>query len=234
MEAEVQKFERTVQRDSKGRVVTTGERALGSVQKFEFGAPDSELTKVIGGGYLSAFNPDFLQKELGKDGTVARFYFDRKFMIDVGDPESDTSRRKRKLLFKHGFGYLCIPTGFEKNESKLRELYKAALDEYYQYDKTHPRPQVVQETIITDEKGHTRRALLTAIDIKVGGGTTGNVELQQRELAKAQKLSKGELRKLRLNAKLHRKIRKSLQSGAPLRNPFVGKGKRLFPIDYGK
>lgn len=234
MEAEVQKFERTITKDGSGRVVTTGERSLGT-KKFEFGAPDSEMTKVIGGGYLSAHNPDFLQRELGKDGTCARFYFDRRFMVDIGDPESALSKKKRKLLFRNGFGYLCIPESFEKNEGKLKELYQAAIREYYQYEKLHPRPAAVQETIVTDEHGNIRRALLTAMDIKVGGGVSGNVETQTRQLEHAQKLSKKAIRELKIRSRLHRKIRESLQSGKPLRNPFIGPNKkRLYNIEYSK
>jgi len=234
MEAEVQKYERTITRSKDGKITTTGERPIGRVEKFEFGAPNDEMSKVIGGGYLSSHNPDFLQKELGKDGTVARFYFDRKVFVDIGDPESEICRKKRKLSFRNGFAYLCIPTSFEKNESKLRELYKAVIREYYQYEKVHPRPSAVQETLVVDSEGKMRRALLTAMDVKVGGGITGNVEVQQRELQRAQELTKKELRGIKLRSKLHRKIRECLQSGAPLRNPFIGPNKRLYNIEYSK
>jgi hypothetical protein len=108
------------------------------------------------------------------------------------------------------------------------------LREYKEYEKLHPRPAQIQETIITDEKGNMRRALLTAMDVKVGGGITGNVEMQRREVAEAKKLSKKELRVLKSNSKLHQKLRICLQDRVPFRNPFVAPGKRQYSVQYGQ
>jgi len=235
MEVERERFAaEVVGKTANNKAIVGPEHKVGPTEKFEFGVPGDEIAKVIGGGYQSLWNPDFLQKELGKDGTCARFFFDKKVVLDVGDPDSSIVKMKRRLCFKNGFGYLCVPVGFQKNEEKLRELYQSSLEEYRQYEKLHPRPAMIQETVFTDEKGNIRRAFLTAIDIKVGGGMTGNVETQRRELMEAEKLSKKELRSLKNNAKLRRKVRECLQSGAPFRNPFIAPDKRQFNVQYGE
>jgi len=233
MEAERQKFEAQVTMDDKGRVQEGPEHAVGGVQKFEFGAPGDSLSAVVGGGYISHHNPDFLQRVLGADGTCSRFYFDKKIYIDIGDPESKMSKKKRKFLFQNGFGYLCIPANFEKDEKKLKTLYSAAVNEYYQYERIHPRPAVLQETTIIDEKGQVRRAFITALDVKVGGGMIGSSEQQSKEFQQASKLSSKEVKSLKLQAKLHRHLRRAVQEGIPFRNPFIAKGKRRFPVEYG-
>jgi len=153
--------------------------------------------------------------------------------VDVADPKSEIVKQKRKLLFKNGLGYLCVPVGFTTNREKLTELYKAALDEYNQYEKLHPRPAQIQEAIITDSSGKVRKALLTAMDIGVGGHRIGNVETQQRELMEAKNISPKELKSLKSSVKLRRKVRECLQAGVPFRNPFVAPGKRKYSVQYG-
>jgi hypothetical protein len=234
MEVERERYEILGQAAPDGKVTVTGERKVGGVEKFEFGMQSDPMSRVIGGGYLSHWGVDFLQKALGSRGTCSRFYYDRKIAVDIGDPEDEISRRKRKLLFKHGFGYMCIPTDFPQDEKRLKRLYEAALDEYNQYEEIHPRPAVLQETTIIDEKGTVRRAFVKAIDIKVGGGLTTTVSEQQKELKHAGKLSKKELRLMKLQAKLHKRLRRAAQTGTPFRNPFIAKGKRLFPVQYAR
>lgn len=230
MEVERQRY--AAAGDEKGRPIPGSEHPVGPAERFEFNMPGDVMTLVIGGGYTSNMNPDFLQKALGKDGTCGRFYMDKKVMVDIANPESEISKTKRKLLFKHGFGYLCIPPGFDKNEGKLRRLYNIALEEYKDYEAGHPRPAVVQEAIVIDNKGMARRAFMTAIDTRVGGGITGNVEQQAAELKESTKLTKKEVKQLKLNVKLRRKLRRSVQSGTPFRNPFVAKNKRQFNVQY--
>lgn len=233
MEMERQRYETRLSTDERGNVREISDKRVGPPEKFEFGGANDSMSRVIGGGYISVWSPDFLQTELGhKEARCDRFYFDRRVAVDIGDPESKISRVKRKLLFKHGFGYLCIPANFSTDEDKLLQLYQGALEEYYAYEKIHPRPVALQETLLMDEKGQVRRATVTAIDIKVGGGTIGSVEQQKRELAAAKKMGKGELRQVKLRAKMHRKLRISLQTGKPFRNPFVSPGKRLYPVEY--
>lgn len=233
MEAERQKFVEQGQVDKKGNINVVGSATpVGPVQKFEFGSPDDNITAVVGGGYTSFWNPDFLQHKFGKEGTCARFYYDRKMVVDVGDPEQKINRRKRKLLHRHGFGYMCIPTGFPQEKSKLKKLYQASLEEYFNYEKQHPRPVVLQETTIVDSQGNVRRALVTAIDVKVGGGLEGSAEQQQAEMKHSFKLSKKEIKRLKLQSKLHRKLRRNAQAGIPFRNPFITHTKRQYPVQY--
>ena len=225
MEATRQKYE-TIVSGEKGKEHVVSERKVGGEEKFEFGGPADAMTAAIGGGFVSNFYPDFLRQKIGVEGTCARFYFDRRVAVDVGDPESELSRRKRKYLFRNGFGYLCIPTGFPQNVSALRKLYEASLAEYNDYETRHPRPAVLQETLIVDTKGQVRKAMLTAIDIKVGGGVLGSAEQQARELRHASKLSSKEVKALESSSKLHQKLRECLQSGKPFRNPFTAPGVR--------
>lgn len=208
-------------------------RKAGPVERFDWGEASDALSKAIGGAYVISWVVDFLQRDLGKDGTCARFYFDRKIAVDVGDPESKVALRKRKLLFRHGFGYVCFPTAYSTSVEKLRPLYLAALEEYRNYEASHPRPAVLQETVIVDPAtGQARRALVTAMDVIVGGGIKGNVEQQQRELTEARLLTKSERRHLKMTARLNRKLRRAIQEGTPFRNPFIGKGKRMYPVAY--
>jgi hypothetical protein len=232
MEVERQRYEVLAQETADGKIVVTGERKIGGTEKFEFGQQSDPMSRVIGGGYVSHWTVDFLQKYFGNKGVCSRFYFDRKVAVDIGDPEEDSVQKKRKLLFKHGFGYLCIPENFPQDENRLRKLYKAAIAEYYQYESAHPRPAVLQETTIIDSKGEVRRAFVHAIETKVGGGVTTNVAQQEREFKQAKKMSKSELEMRKLQAKLHKRLRRSAQSGIPFRNPFIAKGKRLFPVTY--
>ncbi len=234
MEVERQRFaQEVVGVNEKGQAILGQEHRVGGTEKFEFGVPGDAVSRVVGGGYTNNWNPDFLQSKLGKDGTCARFYFDKKIVLDIADPEAEVSKTKRKLLFKHGFGYLCIPSGFSKDEGRLKRLYDVALEEYYDYEKRHPRPAAVQEAIVIDHRGMARKALMTAIDIRVGGGITGNVEQQAAELKSAAKLSIKEIKQAKLHTKLHKKLRRSVQSGTPFRNPFVSKDKRLYNVQYG-
>ncbi len=232
MEAERQLYGQQLHVTESGKVVVGPDQKIGSLEKFEFGVPGDAMSLVIGGGYISHWNPDFLQRDMGKEGTCARYYYERRVIVDIADPESLPSRRKRKLLFRHGFAYLCIPPNFPQDENRLRRLYRAALDEYYQYEALHPRPAVLQETTIVDANGSVRRAMVTAIDLKVGGGMIGSVEQQIQELRKGAKLSKKQIRMVKLRTKLHRKLRRVAQDGIPFRNPFIAKGKRQFPVQY--
>lgn len=230
MEVERQRF--VASADEKGRMIEGSEHRVGPSEKFEFGMPGDAVSMVVGGGYMSNFHPDFLQKALGKEGICARFYFDKRVVLDIADPEAEVSKTKRKLLFKHGFGYLCIPPGFAKDAKKLKVLYDSAIEEYLDYEKRHPRPAAVQEAIIVDEKGQYRKALMSAIDIRVGGGIVGNVAQQKAELKEAAKLSGKESKEAKMKTVLHKKLRRSVQSGVPFRNPFVAKNKRRFPVKY--
>jgi hypothetical protein len=232
MEVERQRYEMLGHETEDGNIVVTGERKIGGVEKFEFGQQSDSMSRVIGGGYMSHWTVDFLQKVLGNKGTCSRFYYDRKIVVDIGDPEDEVALKKRKLLFKHGFGYMCIPVDFPQDGKRLKSLYDAAIEEYYQYEKQHPRPEVLQETTIVDADGTVRRAFVKAIDIKVGGGLTSNDKQQAKELKHATKLSKREIRMMKLQAKLHKKLRRAAQSGTPFRNPFIAPGKRMFPIQY--
>jgi len=236
MEVERQRYaEDVVGVDAKNKAIYGGEHRVGATEKFEFGVPGDAVSMVVGGGYTANFHPDFLQRELGKDGICARFYFDKRIVLDIADPEDAISKKKRKLLFRHGFGYLCIPTGFTKDAKRLKVLYEAALEEYYDYEKRHPRPAAVQEAIVIDHKGLARKALMSAIDIRVGGGIVGNVEQQQAELKEATKMSSKEEKEVKLKTVLHKKLRRSVQSGKPFRNPFISKsGKRRFPVRYNE
>jgi hypothetical protein len=232
VEAERQKFEQVgVIKD--GQVTEVGpDRAVGPVQKFEFGSPDDNITLVVGGGYMSAHNFDFLQRELGKDGTCDRFYFDKRVVVDIADPDSKISRIKRKLLFRNHFGYLCIPVGFPREEQSLKNLYGTAIAEYREYARIHPRPKSHSEMMLLGKDGSARRAMVTDTQIDVGGGVIGGAEQQAKEMQSAEKLTKKELRQVKLLAKMHRKLRKAAQNGTPFRNPFIAPGRRLYPIQY--
>ena len=232
MEVERQKFE-TIGIEKDGKIVgVAGEHAVGSIEKFEFGVPGDAITAIVGGSYTSHWNPDFLQRELGKNGTCGRFYFDKRVAVDVGDPEAKVNRRKRKLLFRHRFGYLCIPSGFPQDKKSVKSLYQAALDEYYQYEKVHPVPVPVEEMIIIDKTGNPRKALVSPTLIKVGGGILAGQEMQANQIQRAGKISSTELKHVKLQAKMHRKLRRSVQNGTPFRNPFVAPGRRLYPVQY--
>jgi hypothetical protein len=233
MEVERQRYEVLGHVGEDGKLQVTGERKVGGVEKFEFGIQSDTMSQVIGGGYMSHWTVDFLQTKLGnKDGACSRFYYDKRLAVDIGDPDSEITIRKRKLLFRHGFGYLCIPSDFPQDSKKLKRLYDAAIEEYYNYEETHPRPAVLQETTIIDEKGIVRRAFVKAIDIKVGGGVTSTEVSQQRELQQAKELTKKEMKYMKLRSKLHKKLRRAAQTGTPFRNPFVARGKRMFPVQY--
>lgn len=224
---------KTVDKQGRAHAIIGGEHKVGPTEKFEFGVPGDAASLVVGGGYTSNWNPDFLQRDLGKEGTCARLYFDKRIAVDIGDPDDDISKRKRKQLFKHGFGYMCIPSGFDQDAKKLKRLYDTAIQEYYDYEERHPRPATFQETVIVDEKGAVRKALLTAIDVRVGGGITGNTEQgQMRELRRASKLSDKEARRMKMIHRLRKKLRRSIESNTPFRNPFIAKNKRLFPVEY--
>lgn len=235
MEVERQRYELVGQVDERtGKIdpSSVSERRIGGTEKFEFGVPGDSMSMAIGGGYMSHWCPDFLQKDLGNKGVCARFYFDKKIAVDIGDPEDEDTKRKRKLLWRNGFGYLCIPTNFPQETKRLRALYDTAVEEYYNYEKRHPRAPIMQETVLVDGEGRVRRALVTAIDVKVGGGITGSEEQQKKELRKAHKLTHSELKQMKLQSKLHRRLRRAIQSGTPFRNPFIAKNKRLFPVQY--
>lgn len=239
MEAERQRYEvigAVDERTGKIDPASLSERKVGGLEKFEFGSPGDAMSLAIGGGYTSHWSPDFLQKDkkVGTNVACARFYFDKKLAVDIGDPEDEVTKRKRKLLFRHGFGYLCIPANFPQDTKQLKKLYQAALDEYFNYEEQHPRAPILQETVLVDSDGRVRKAMVTAIDTKVGGGVTGSEEEQARQLRKAHKVGKAELDQLKLQSKFHRRLRRAMQAGLPFRNPFVAKGKRQFPVEYAQ
>jgi hypothetical protein len=74
--------------------------------------------------YLPFWNPDFLHDELGREGTCARFYPDKKLAIDIGNPNSKTNRTKKELLHQAGFHYVCVPLG--SSPETLSNLFDAA------------------------------------------------------------------------------------------------------------
>jgi hypothetical protein len=72
--------------------------------------------------YLQSWNPDFLSKPLGKRGTVARYYPNNRLAVDVGNPNTRVYRRKKHLLNKQGFSYLCIPPNCKLEDLQLMLL----------------------------------------------------------------------------------------------------------------
>lgn len=237
MEAERTLYQRTDTMGPKGHIVQGAEQQIVK-EKFEFGVPADAMSRVILGGYFSNWNGDALQRELGKDGTCSRFYYDSKICVDIGDPVSDLARRKRKALYRAGLGYLCIPPSYPQTEQAIRKLYDHAILDYEEYESRHPRPAVLQETTITDKDGRTRHAVVTAIDVKPGGKIIGSKEQQEKEIKHGVKLSKeqieAERKRVKLNRKLTRHLRRSLQNGTPFRNPFIAKDQRLFPVQYAR
>lgn len=237
MEAERTLYQRTDTMGQKGHIIQGAEQQIVK-EKFEFGVPADALSRVILGGYFSNWNGDALQKELGKDGTCSRFYYDSKICVDIGDAASDLARRKRKVLYRAGLGYLCIPPNYSQKEQAIRDLYEASLADYEAYEERHPRPAVLQETTITDKDGRTRHAVVTAIDVKPGGKIIGSREQQKEELKHGVKLTReqveSERKRVKLQHKLTRHLRRSLQNGTPFRNPFVAKDQRLFPVQYAR
>jgi hypothetical protein len=190
------------------------------------------MTAAIGGGYISNWKSDFIQNAFGKDASCSRYYFDRKVAVDIGDPRSKDAKERRKVLFSHGCGYLCIPVDFPTDADKIRKLYDAALAEYKAYENLHPRPVTYQESTYIDNAGIVRKAKVTAIDLKVGGGYTTSVDQQTREFEQAKALSRKEIKTLRKQNSAVRAYRKALEKGVPFRNPFVGDGKRLYAVEY--
>lgn len=233
MEATRQKYETKVHQGEDGKITEMGE-SKGKVETFEFGSPDDTISAVIGGGYIPQFSPDFLQTELGrKDGLCGRYYFDKKTGVDIGDPSSKTSKSKRELMFKNGFGYLCIPENFSQEIDPLRNLYKSMLAEYEAYEKLHPIDRPTQQVTFIDSGGKIRTAQMRAIDVKVGGGMLGSPSEQEQDFQNATTLSKSEEASAIETARVMKAIRKASEKNQPFRNPFIGKhGKRKFNIEY--
>jgi len=237
MEMTRQKIETHVRMDPNTKQVQEVGESKGPIEKLDFGSPDDLITAAVGGGYVAQWNPDFLQTEFGQTGAVARFYFDKRVAVEIGDSETKVSQLKRHLLFQNGFGYLCIPPHYASGTTKedllkLRSLYQASLEEYYAYDRLHPRPSVIQDALITDEKGVIRRAKMRAIDIKVGGQLTGNAELQAKDLSEAKPLKKSDIKTRKKQVRALKAIRRAMEQGKPFRNPFIGKNKRLYSVAY--
>jgi hypothetical protein len=68
------------------------------------------LTQLIGSSvYLAFWNPDFLYEALGKKGTCARYYPDKRTAVDVGNPQSRIALRKQELLSQLNYRYICLP-----------------------------------------------------------------------------------------------------------------------------
>jgi hypothetical protein len=220
-----------LKQDSTGNIIEGSEKSE-PLKKFEWNAAADAMSAAIGGGFISNWQADFLQKVLGKSGVCARYYFDRKIAVDIGDPKDKIAIKKRKLLFAHGQGYLCIPTNFPTDEDKIRSLYQVALAEYYAYEKEHPRPVEYVNTTFVDADGSVKTAVMTAIDTKVGGGFTSSVQKQQKEFEMARKLGKKEIKALARQAKAVRAIRRAIESGTPFRNPFIGQNRRKYSVQY--
>lgn len=228
----------TVQKD--GSIVASGvARPVGPPKVTEWGASDDTITAAVGGGYTAKWRPDFLQKVLpGSKGICHRFYFDKRVAVDIRNPLGSTAETKKKLLYENGFGYLCIPEDYPQDLDKLRKLYLHAVKDYQAYEKSHPRPIVLQDALMIDEKGTPRKVKVTAIDTKVGGGVTGGsidagIKQQEAELQAAEAMSKTEVKALRARAETLQALRRAKRSGQPFRNPFVGpKGQRLHNVVY--
>jgi hypothetical protein len=229
MELQMQKVH--LQQDKQGNIIEGSERTE-PVKTFEWKAATDAMSAAIGGGFISNWRVDFLQKVLGKDGICSRYYFDRKIAVDIGDPRDKISIKKRKLLFAHGQGYLCIPVNFPTDAEKLHSLYQAAVAEYYAYEEEHPRSVEYIDTTFTDDKGNIRRALMTPIDTRVGGGFTSSTTKQKREFEMAKKLGKKEVKALTRQMKARKAIRRALEANVPFRNPFVGPNKRKYAVNY--
>lgn len=235
MEVTQETFEQTLHFDERGHAQVVGERRVGK-KKFEFGAVDL-ITGIVGGGYTQNWQPDFFQQLLGRDHPIARIYFDRRIAVDIADPDSKIAKIKRGLLHENGFGYFCIPPDFERSEEALAPLYQKCLDDYYAYEKIHPRPPVIQEVNVIGADGIPKLAKVRAMDIKVGGGMTiTDPQGQTRDVENAQPLSMMEMRQRQLAAEFHEAIRKSVVEGKPFRNPYITPiskgGRRKFPIKY--
>ena len=230
MEVEMQKIH--LQQDTRGNIVEGSERSE-PVKKFEWNTASDAMSAAIGGGFISNWKADVLQKALGNElGACARYYFDRKMAIDVGDPRGRIAIKKRRLLFAHGIGYLCIPVNFPVDEERIKSLYKAAVAEYYAYEEAHPQePEYVDATYV-DSDGNVKVAKMTPIEVKVGGGFTSSIAKQQKEFELAKKLGKKEVKALARQAKARRAIRRAIESGKPFRNPFIAAGKRLYDVNY--
>lgn len=233
MEAERTEYRTIARADEKGNLQVVSDQQIGPTQKFEFGAPDDNVTAAIGGGYVPNWKPDFLAG-LGEDAFCSRFYFTKRFVIDIGDPSSKVTVKKRDLMIRHGFGYLCIPSNFSNDVASLQRLYKTALAEYHAYEKLHPRPPVYQEGAIVDEKGRVRIAKIRAMDVKVGGGIEGNVEMQAADLKAAKAVSKKDVKIMAKQAETIRLIRQAHEQNKPFRNPFVTKTQREYPVVYAE
>lgn len=245
MEVERERYEEPVvgtkmdKRSGMEVAIYGSERKVGRTERFDFGMPSDAMSRVIGGGYLNNWTPDFLQGMT--NASVARFYFDRRVGVDVGDPDSKPSRIKRKQFWKNGLGYLCIPTGYSTEPGKIKRLYDAAVSEYKAYSERHPRHVELQETMSIDANGTMRKILVTPIDIAVGGGVTGNKEQARDFQQRGHKMTVEEVKQQAVMAKFHQKVRKlhkklrhCAEHDIPFRNPFIAPGKRLWPVTYVK
>lgn len=232
MEMERTKYEEHVHMSEDGKIQVTGERQVGKKETFEFGSPDDEITYVVGGGYLVQSNPDFLQKELGKAGVCARWYFDKKIFVDIGDPSSSLSKQKKKILFQNGFGYMCIPSSFPREVESLRELKLACIAEYEAYEKLHPRPVEMQEVQFMDNDGNPKIAKMPSIDIRVGGGFIRSETDQQSAFNDARTMSKLETKLAKQRTRTLKAIKEAHENKKPFRNPYIAPGKRLYLVEY--
>jgi hypothetical protein len=237
MEMTVEKFESTGIPDGKGNFTITGERKVGKTETFDFGGPDDHITAAVGGSYTCQWSPDFIQLKLGRKHVISRFYFDKKMAVDIDDPESHIAKKKRKLLFENGFGYLCIPPNFPQDFDQVRSLYQAALSEYFAYERLHPRPEAYQEMTLPPEGNMpARKVRVRAIDVKVGGGLSLSPEQQPILMEQeARPLTESEVAVEKEKARIAKAVRDCARRGQPFRNPFIKKGGvRLYNIDYGK
>lgn len=237
MEMSVEHFETTMVPDGKGNFVPGAERKVGKTETVEFGGFDDHISAAVGGSYTCQWNPDFIQlSSLGRNHPFARFYFDKKVAVDIDDPESHVARKKRKHLFRNGFGYLCIPPNSPQDYDSVKKLYNAALAEYFAYEKLNPRPETFQEMILPpDGNIPARKVRVRAIDYKVGGGLTISPETQSTLAdVEAKPLTESEIALAKENARISKAVRECARKGQPFRNPFIKKGGiRLYKINYG-
>lgn len=68
------------------------------------------LTQIVGSAvYIPFWLPDFLDAELGSQGTIARYYPEKRIALDIGDAKRSINRKKQRILEQYGFKYLILP-----------------------------------------------------------------------------------------------------------------------------
>jgi hypothetical protein len=200
-----------------GKPIT--QEVIGSGAAFAL-SPSDTVAAVVGGGYTSNWQPDFLTC-MGADGVCDRFFFDKKIAVDIIDPRSELASKKRKLLHENGFGYMAIHPGSKDMRDLIQKKYRRAVERYNAYAEENPRPEVLQDVTIVDNDGKVRLAKVPALDTKVGGGISGSIAQQASAVAAAPLASKKESRLLKLHRQARERLKACKASGKPFRNPFV-------------